>query len=366
MAIKGLYVTPKRLADGTIRYYYYAYRRGPQFWTSDHKRIDDAGKRLPAEFLAAYSAAMAHERKPDTGSLSATIGIYREKCAAFRKMKPKGKTARLKYLETWLSMPLHGGLEAGNAPLSVFDSRKVIKYITAFRDETWGHSPSAADEAVIALSAFLTWCRQDGRLDFNRAHGIEQVYQRPTKARVWTTDEQKRFLESAPWHLSRAFLLLLHTGLRREDLVSLNLSARRRQHLIVPTGKSGGRNTALLPITPPLEDLLSDLDEKRGELQSPPTTILFSSRGTPWTSEGFGTSFDKHRNRIGLGPKSGGPTIHDMRKTCATNLFILQQRYPEQITDQVFIDLFGWTPGTLSKMKRIYVSDDAVIDALTR
>lgn len=50
-------------------------------------------------------------------------------------MKPKGQTARIKYLERWLQMPLHNGLIAGRASLSVFDSRKIIKYITAFRTE---------------------------------------------------------------------------------------------------------------------------------------------------------------------------------------------------------------------------------------
>ena len=54
-----------------------------------------------------------------------------------------------------------------------------------------------------------------------------------------------------------------------------------------------------------------------------------------------------------------------MRKTCATNMVILQHLYPALISDQVLTDLFGWTPGTLAKMKRIYVSDAAVIEAMT-
>ncbi len=46
-------------------------------------------------------------------------------------------------------------------------------------------------------------------------------------------------------------------------------------------------------------------------------------------------------------------------------MVIMQQRFPDQITDQVLCDIFGWTSGTLAKMKRIYVSDAAVIQALT-
>ncbi len=217
----------------------------------------------------------------------------------------------------------------------------------------------------MALSAFLTWCKQDGRLDWNRARGIETVYERPTEAYIWSSEEQTLFLKTASSHLAWAFKLALNTGLRREDLVRLPITALTRDHLIIPTGKSRGRQTALIPVTPPLCEILDELNAARSLLKAPTTTILFSSRGRPWSTEGFGTSFDRHRTKIGLGSKDNGPTIHDMRKTCATNMIILQHHYPDLITDTILIDLFGWTPGTLSKMKRIYVSDSAVIDALT-
>ncbi len=162
-----------------------------------------------------------------------------------------------------------------------------------------------------------------------------------------------------------AFDLLLQTGLRREDLIKLKISDQKGQHLVVPTGKSRGRNRVLLPITPPLENLLDEISQKRSRLPKQPETILFSSRGESWTADGFGASFNRHRKLIGFGPDNNGPTIHDMRKTCATNLFVLQRRYPAQITDHVFVDMFGWTEKTLSQMKRIYVSDDAVIKAMS-
>ena len=302
---------------------------------------------------------------PPKDTIARTVVLYRKKCVAYKRMKPKGRAARNKYLEKWLEMPLAYGGIARNAPISVFDSRKIIRFITGYRDTVWAHSASSADEAVIALSAFLTWCKRDGRLEWNRASGIEQIYRRPTEARIWTEDEQRKFVSTAPDHLKWAFQLLLHTGLRREDLTRLPVSAIRREHIIIPTGKSGGRQTALSPITPPLRGFLNELEKARRNLQTPPTTILFSSRGKPWTAEGFGTSFDRHRTKVGLGPKNGGPTIHDMRKTCATHMVILQHQYPALISNQILIDLFGWTDRTLAKMKRIYVSDKAVIEAMS-
>lgn len=367
MSIKGLHVVKKTMKNGAVRYYYYAWRGGPKFWTSDKERIDRPGARLPPEFLDAYRGASTEERRrPPVGSFGDTISLYQERSPSFGKMKPKGCMARMKYLDRWRDMPLKSGLKAEAAPLSVFDNRKIIKYITAYRDDIWGHSPSAADEAVIALSAFLSWCKKDGRLDWNRAQGIEQLYQRPTTTRIWSPEEQKLFLTGASEQLATGFRLALHTGLRREDLVRLPVSAIFANHIIVPTGKSRGRNTAIIPITPPLRALLEHLDAVRSALPTPPTTVLFSSRGRPWTAEGFGTVFDRHRDRIGLGAKDKGPSLHDLRKTAATHMVILQHRFPTLISDQVLLDLFGWTPGTLAKMKRIYVSDEALIEAITR
>ncbi|KCZ54030.1 hypothetical protein HY29_02885 [Hyphomonas beringensis] len=78
---------------------------------------------------------------------------------------------------------------------------------------------------------------------------------------------------------------------------------------------------------------------------------------------GLSTSFYRHRDKALKG--NDLPTIHDLRNTASTNMVILQQHFPDQIPDQVLCDLFGWTLGMLAKMKRIYVSDAAVIRAIT-
>lgn len=93
-------------------------------------------------------------------------------------------------------------------------------------------------------------------------------------------------------------------------------------------------------------------------------TVLFNSRGHPWTEDGSSSSFYRHRNACGL--TDNPPSIHDLRKTAATSMVILQQSYPNEISDAVLVDMFGWTMATLTKMKRIYVSDEAVIAAMTR
>jgi len=279
-------------------------------------------------------------------------------------MSDKGRRGRVRYLEMWQDMPMKNKRPAGEAPLAAFDLRSIIPRLTAYRDQTWGHSPSAAEEAQVALSAFLTWAKTDGRLDFNRLSGVPSPYVRVEKQRLWSAQEQALFIQSAPEHLKLAFRLLILTGLRLGDLVRLPVTAVRREHVIIPTGKSGGRREAIIPLIEPLRAVLDECREFRGRFDLAQTTVLVNSRGMPWTADGFSTSFNRQRAAVGLGSADNGPTIHDGRKTAATNAVILQQRYPV-ISDAVLTDWFAWTPADLEKMKRIYVSDAAVIAAIT-
>ncbi len=365
MPFKGVYRSPSKLADGTTRYYYYTHRGGPRFYSCDHTPIEDQSGRLPQDFIDDYQAAKAITNStPARGSVRATLSRYFDKSPRFKRMSTKGRFARRGYLETWCEMKLKDKSALGSQPVCILDRRRIIPRLVDFRDETWGHSPSASDEAVIALSAFLTWCINDGRLDFNRASSIESVYERPTAARAWSKKEQLAFLEACRPELRHGLLLNLYTGLRREDLIKIPLTAETNQHLIIRTGKSRQRRQVIIPKVPPLRALLTEIAVYRAKFDVQATTILVRSNGRPWSSEAYGKAFDRHRSKIGLGPNDNGPTIHDLRKTAATHMVILQNQYTE-ITDQVLIDLFGWTDRTLSKMKRIYVDDSAVIAAIT-
>ena len=369
MPIKGVWRVPFKLANGTIRYYYYTSRHGgSRFWQCDGKPIDD--KRLPPEFIAAYEEAKQTERGIKPGTFEQAFHDYQKRCPKFARLKLKSSTARIRYLESWLDMPLKASKPARKAPLAVFDDRKIIQYIVTHRDTRWAHSKSAAQEAMIALSAFLNWAKSEGRLDWNRVEGVPSVYSSPIdKARIWETAERTAFLKGAAWQLDYFYRLEEITGLRLEDAVRLPRSARKREHIIIPTGKSRGQNYAIVPLFPELLTLLDEIEAKRVALAKKwkrpvePITLLFNSYGSPWTPDGLSTSFYRHRDKVLKGKDR--PTIHHLRKNAATNMVIFQHKYPELITDKVLQDMFGWTADTLATMKRIYVSDAAVIRAIT-
>lgn len=363
MPIKGVWRVPYKLSNGRVRYYYYTSRNGGvKFWQCDDKPLD--GQRLPPEFITAYEKAQNLERGPIMGSFEKAFNDYQVRSTKFAKMAPKSQRTRVRYLEKWLEMPLKKGQRAAVAPLAVFDSRNVIKYIIDHRNKAWGHSPSVADEAMFALSAFLRWAKSEGRIDWNRCEGIPAMYERPTQARIWTDAERTKFLETAPWQVDHFYRLASFLGLRLGDLVKLPRTAIKREHVIIPTSKSRGQNSAIVPIVPPLRNLLEEIDAKRAKFDAEPLTVLFNSYGKPWTEDGLSSSFYGHRDTV-FADKEDRPSIHDLRKTAATNMVILQKQFPDLITDQVLVDMFGWTLGTLAKMKRIYVSDAAVVEAMT-
>lgn len=362
MPIEDIYVNPRTLSDGTVRYHYSTRRgrSGVKFWTTDGERLDLA-KKLPRDFVEAYVEACNQEKeRPSAGSFGALIARYRDKSSRYAKMRPKSKATRDKYLFAWAKMEMRNGKPAELAPIAVFDIKEIIPRLIDYRDATWGHSLSTAEEAQIALSAFLRWCKSEGRLNNNHAAALETPYERPTEGKIWEDWQQARFLADCSAPIRHGFMLALHTGLRLGDLIKLPVSAIKAQHIIIPTSKSGA--TAIVPISPTLRALLEDIEAYKAKFETESMTILVNTRGHSWT-DAFKASFYKHRRKIDLGENP--PSIHDLRKTAATFMVIQQHRYPHIITDHVLMNMFAWTPETLEKMKRIYVNDDAVITAIT-
>lgn len=364
MPIGDIYINPRNLADGTKRYHYSTCRgpTGVKFWTTDGYRLDMTAKNLPVDFVRAYvKACEKEEERPSPSSFGELLKRYRAKSARFKRMKPKSQKTRLKYLYQWADMPMKNEKPASRAPIRAFEQLEIIPILTDYRDDIWGHSPSAAEEAQIALSAYLRWCRSEGHIKDNLASALESPYERPEKANTWEKWQLDLQFSKSSEPIQHFIELALFTGLRLSDLVKLTTKAIKPQHIIIPTDKSGA--TAIVPIVPEMRSLLERIDAFKRQFKTTSLTILVNTYGTSWTADGLSTSFYNARKKVDLGEPR--PTIHDLRKTSATRMVILQHRYPDVITDAVLMEMFTWTPGTLRKMKRIYVNDDEVIAAIT-
>jgi len=160
-----------------------------------------------------------------------------------------------------------------------------------------------------------------------------------------------------------AINLAAATGLRKGDLIKLPWTAVREKSIVWQTGKSRGRKTVVIPMTPQLKAALAAIP-MRG------VTILTSSDGLPWKAPGSGLASAIRRARLAViehvqkvhGPGAPDPLeglrLHDLRGTAAT--FFLQAG----IEEKEVADLLGWDVERVHEIAKRYVSADAIAEGM--
>jgi integrase len=107
--------------------------------------------------------------------------------------------------------------------------------------------------------------------------------------------------------ISAALILALWTGQLQGDLLKAAWTNYDGQALRVRQGKTGAR--VAVPIAAAVRTMLDAMPKKA-------ITILTNTRGKPWTSDGFRTSWGKACETAGI----SGLTFHDLRGTAVTRL----------------------------------------------
>lgn len=131
--------------------------------------------------------------------------------------------------------------------------------------------------------------------------------------RPWSKDERDFVLNNAPIHLLGALALGLYIGARQGDILRMSKKAVAGGWVRFTASKNRKRIEA--PIADGLAAILARLPEHEA------TTLLVNSKGKPWTSDGFRTSWGKWRDEmVALGHVQPGLTFHGTRHTVATVL----------------------------------------------
>jgi integrase len=131
--------------------------------------------------------------------------------------------------------------------------------------------------------------------------------------RPWAKEERDFILSSAPVHLLGPLAMGLYIGARQGDILRMSKKAVADGWVRFTASKNRKRIEA--PIPDGLAAILDRLPTHDA------TTLLVNSKGKPWTSDGFRTSWGKWRDEmVALGHVQPGLTFHGTRHTVATVL----------------------------------------------
>jgi integrase len=291
MRLKGVNSVTKRLADGTMRTYWYAWKGGPPL----------RGELGSPEFVASYNAAVATKAATLQGGILSILQGY-QSSGEFRELAERTRSdyvGHIKAIER----------KFGDFPLSALTDRRARGIFMAWRDQLAVRSRRQADYAWTVLARVLAWALDRGLIAANPCEKGGRLYRGSRADKIWTADEEAAFLKSAPRHLHLPLLLALWTGQRQGDLLRLPWSAYDGTRIRLRQSKTGAR--VVIPVGAPLKAAL-DTTPKRS------TIILTTSGGKPWTPDGFRASWGKACVRAGI----VGVTFNDLRGTAVTRLAI--------------------------------------------
>jgi integrase len=282
--LKGLNFATKRLADGSVRVYWYPWRNGPRL----------RGEPGTAEFVASYNEAIASKIQPATAFQAATD---------FTDLTVRTRSDYVKQIKLIER-------EFATFPLVALDDRRSRGVFLDWRDKLAARSRRQADYAFQVLARILSWAKGRGLIAVNPCERGGRLYHGNRVDKVWTVDDETAFLRAAPKHLHLPLMLGLWTGQRQGDLLRLTWAAYDGTHIRLRQGKTGVSVSVL--VGAPLKAMLDT-----AERVSP--VILTNSDGIPWTAGGFHSSWRKACAAAGV----SGVTFNDLRGTAVSRLALV-------------------------------------------
>jgi len=304
--LKGIHTTHKKLADGTTKIYYFAWRNGPRI---------DAEPGTP-EFVYLYGKAVETAKQNKTEPTFTSLIDYFKDQDEYKSLGDNSRRAYDSYLKI---------IEAnfGTMPIGALEDKRARGDFKAFRN-TFRDKPRKADYVWTTITRVLAVAKDHGKISINVCERGGRLYVADRTEVIWTADDIKAFCSVASVELQAALLLALWTGQRQGDLLRLTWKAYdgKSIRLRQSKGKKAGKGRHVtIPVGEPLKIVLdAALKEKRSAV-----TILTNSRSKPWTEDGFRTSWDKAFRKAGLGDLH----FHDLRGTAVTRLALANCTVPE-------------------------------------
>jgi integrase len=288
--LKGINSKRKKLADGSFKTYYWAWKGGPPL-------IGEPGT---PEFSASYNAAVAQKVAPPKGVLLSLLLKFQQSAEFEFGISPRTRRDYVKQIkrieQAFADFPVRG-----------LDDARATSIFLEWRDKLAQTSLRQADYAYGTLARILSWALKRRLIETNPCANGGKLYRGTRVTVIWSEDDIARFLGGAPPYLRLAMLLAINTGQRQGDLLRLPWSAYDGKQIKLRQGKTG----AYVPI--PVADALKaalDAAPRRSPI------MLTNSEGKPWSESGFQGAWGKATMRAGI----RGLTFHDLRGTAVVTL----------------------------------------------
>ena len=329
--LKGLHKVRKPGRTG--EFYYYAWRNGGP-------RIDE--EYGSDEFLACFLRAREEHKAPDKTRFRGVVTDYKAS-SDFTGLALSTK----KKWETWLDEIID---TFGDLQVRAFDHTKEIKRaIRKWRDRRADRARSA-DYGMQVLSRVLSFAVEQGDLNTNACTGFRPLYSSDRSEIIWTDADIAQVKSVASKELGWAIDLAAHTGLRAGDLVRLSWSHVGEDIIEIPTGKSRGRKSAIIPLYDALRAVLGRIERRS------PVVLTNALKHRPWTRDGLGTMF--HNAKVDAKMGGRGLHFHDLRGTAVTKFYL------DGLAIREIAEIMAWEESQVERIIKKYVSGNAATKAL--
>jgi integrase len=303
--LKGIHKVKRRLSGGGHSLHFYAWRGGPKI---------EAEPGTP-QFIAEFHALTATRDKPIKGkaTLQGLIDSYR----STTDFTALAETTRKEYARYIRKIEA----EFGDLPIAAINDPLIRGDFLEWRDGLAVTGTRAADYAFSVLSKVMAWAYDRRKIVANPCERPGRLHSAGRAANVWRDDTLGALFAKASTAVALPCQIALWTGQRQGDILRLTWAAYDGEFIRLRQSKTGRHLT--IKIAAELRGVLD-----AAKLTRKTVTICATQRATPWTSDGFKTSFGKTCAAAGV----TGLTFHDFRGTAVSRLAAAGCSVPEIAT----------------------------------
>jgi integrase len=256
-----------------------------------------------AEIERAYKTGKKSETDVKPGTWGALVIKY--KADRLAQLARRTQSDYHKVLD-WLS-PL------GTMPLSEWSRGFAIQT----RDKAFKqHGRRFANYVIAVIQAVLSWSLEREYISEHPVQSVKAIARPKGMKRAnrpWTRQEWNTVTGAAPKHLLAPILLCGVLGWREGEAINRPRGDYDRETKRIRRTSAKSGKLVKTPVPAMISDALDAL------FPHDAVTLLVSSRGTPWTEDGFRASVFKFLGRLErAGKVDDGLTIHGLRHTCGT------------------------------------------------